>query len=504
MSNQRFSAVVFCISLLFLLLVSCTKGNDFREEIEEKPIVIDEKITIDVETILTDVSEGPVGLCGSFLLDSDLNNNRNKTMVEVFTENKIHNYRFPMGALAENYLFHAPGDYSDAINGLRPEVCSMEKPPANWTEFVGANGTFKGCMDFDEFMGVCINADADPIIMLTSYGWKLPGAKVSRQQCIDNAVEWVRYANVTRRWNIKYWEVGNEVDIHADIISLSEYMDFFKDVTLAMKAVDPNIKVGIGILNGSSTDYYKYAFENFSGILDFVVVHSYQSGISNYNDYKSNTWDYVSSISTLNSTINTYASPELKNRLEILVTEFSSFSPGGDWENSGNNIYKALCNFEKLMNALSMFDRIRTMNFWVTQSPWGDTNTVDDADALDHNNNLTAMGKTLALASEFLKEKMVQAPRVSGSVRTYASYDTETKALAIWLVNKKDAKVTAKVNLDNYSGGFKNQVFVFTGSSPQSTTYKYDQISSLNFSENSFTTVLDPFSITVINLGGDN
>ncbi|MGE5527817.1 MAG: hypothetical protein ACM3X6_01565, partial [Patescibacteria group bacterium] len=37
-----------------------------------------------------------------------------------------------------------------------------------------------------------------------------PGAWVGRQDLIDTAAAWVRYANVVKGYGVKYWEIGNE------------------------------------------------------------------------------------------------------------------------------------------------------------------------------------------------------------------------------------------------------------------------------------------------------
>ena len=38
------------------------------------------------------------------------------------------------------------------------------------------------------------------------------GVAPGRAELLETAREWVRYANVTRKYGIKYWEIGNEVN----------------------------------------------------------------------------------------------------------------------------------------------------------------------------------------------------------------------------------------------------------------------------------------------------
>lgn len=77
--------------------------------------------------------------------------------------------------------------------------------------------------------------------------------------CDDNPEMWadlVRYANVEKGYNFKYWELGNEIDLsHGDDLRLKcfgntdkdfaahEYAKRFVEYTQAMKTVDPSIKI---------------------------------------------------------------------------------------------------------------------------------------------------------------------------------------------------------------------------------------------------------------------
>src|SRR5690349_20272254 len=71
----------------------------------------------------------------------------------------------------------------------------------------------------------------------------------------EEAAEWVRYANVTKKYGVTYWEIGNEnygnghygtgweADDHADL-SPTQYANEVVAYAAAMKAVDPKVKIG--------------------------------------------------------------------------------------------------------------------------------------------------------------------------------------------------------------------------------------------------------------------
>ena len=54
--------------------------------------------------------------------------------------------------------------------------------------------------DFDSFMGTVQKIGAQPIL-IANYGTGTP----------QEAAGWVQYANITKGYGVKYWEIGNEV-----------------------------------------------------------------------------------------------------------------------------------------------------------------------------------------------------------------------------------------------------------------------------------------------------
>jgi alpha-L-arabinofuranosidase len=62
----------------------------------------------------------------------------------------------------------------------------------------------------------------------------------------EKAAEMVRYANITKKYNIKYWSIGNEPNFFVAVLKAKSYTteDLTKNwraIAEAMKAVDPNI-----------------------------------------------------------------------------------------------------------------------------------------------------------------------------------------------------------------------------------------------------------------------
>ncbi|QHI69090.1 GH39 family glycosyl hydrolase [Tichowtungia aerotolerans] len=99
------------------------------------------------------------------------------------------------------------------------------------------------------------------------------------------AAEWVRWANIENGWNVKYWEIGNELNgeweaghIRPDgsKMTAEKYAEIFIEFAKAMKAVDPTIKIG-----GPSCDirhhedYFEPLLKLAGEHVDFLSLHFY-------------------------------------------------------------------------------------------------------------------------------------------------------------------------------------------------------------------------------------
>lgn len=132
---------------------------------------------------------------------------------------------------------------------------------------------------------------AQPII-IANYGSGTP----------QEAADWVRHANVTKGYGVKYWEVGNEVygngeygsswenDTHSSK-SATTYAQNLVRYATAMKAADPTIKIGAVLTTpgswpdgisgpGDSADWNHTVMSIAGSTIDFVVVHWYPGGTS--------------------------------------------------------------------------------------------------------------------------------------------------------------------------------------------------------------------------------
>lgn len=202
---------------------------------------------------------------------------------------------------------------------------------------------------FDAFMSVVQATGATPIITV-NYGSGTP----------QEAAAWVQYANITKHYHIKYWEIGNELygngsyganweyDLHAQK-GPAAYANNSLQFIQAMKAVDPSIKIGAvltapgnwpdGVIApGDTLDWNHTVLSILGENVDFAAVHWYAQGPTGESDAgllaapangESTSVSYTPSIpsmvSTLRSLFAQYTGAKA-SREQIMVTETNSVS----------------------------------------------------------------------------------------------------------------------------------------------------------------------------------
>lgn len=403
---------------------------------------------ISINALLTNknLAKNPSGANSCWLMDSDIKWPRTVSNESRFAELKIGSLRFPYGHLGDNYLWHTPGFYSTVEStGPIPKVASLNSEPANWSWAVNpTDGTFLKDLSFDEYVGICKRNGIEPLIVVNAQSYKYTGGP-SYEVLKTSALEWVRYANITKGYGIKYWQIGNEVE-HDGNLSESEYINLFKDFSSAMKAVDSTIKVGTGVL--SNTTWNKDVLTQAGSLCSFISTHNYQfnstvaaGGFRTW--YKDNSILATNVYNTQNM-LNTY----FANRpdIEILVTETNA--TGGDYPDvSSIDIYKALYWFEMDMNEIAQ-KNVKYTYLWGSHSPWGGQTDPGDLGSFLENsaaNTVRPSGRIVQLVNTYLKDKLINVTRVTGNLRTYASISNDGNEMSIFILNKN--LYTEKVNL---------------------------------------------------------
>jgi hypothetical protein len=159
----------------------------------------------------------------------------------------------------------------------------------------GTNPWINSNDTFDHFMTMNVLPAGAHAIITVNYGSNEAGNGGGDPA---EAADWVRYSNREKGWNIRYWEIGNEVggngyfgteweeDLHAPktgdrkgnpALSQTAYGKNTLEFIRAMKAVDPSIKIGVAVdmpdsHPGTGNEALLKAVKEQ---IDFVIVHWY-------------------------------------------------------------------------------------------------------------------------------------------------------------------------------------------------------------------------------------
>ncbi len=119
----------------------------------------------------------------------------------------------------------------------------------HWQSNTSGTNTWQWATSFDKFAHVA-TATAAQVFTTVNYGSGTP----------TEAADWVRYANVTKGYSFKYWEVGNEnygtweTDNNTRPHDPYTYANRFKDYYNQMKTVDATIKIGAVAVTGEDSN----------------------------------------------------------------------------------------------------------------------------------------------------------------------------------------------------------------------------------------------------------
>ena len=437
------------------------------------------QITIDVEQVVTQV-EHNLGIGLNFLSDrSDVSQPLQKLQVGTL--------RY---ATNEYYLF-------DEQEPNQPKVAIQD--PSLWqvNSFAKADGTWWSKLNFDQFMAICQATQAEPFIVvgIDAIAYQGTAPHATPERIIAAAADWVKYANLERGYQIKYWEIGNESNIkhHESIVwTPEEYAQTVVQIAQAMKAVDPTIKIGAnGMRVKENDDWWNRIMPIIKDKVDFLITHQY-SWESDYLTWKDTTSTYDYNLQDAVQAIASY-NPQLK----LNVTENSSFNPN---VSHTNNTWKMLHNFEVLGQALST-KQVDYIHFWTSR--WLESDPLaEDNSAFDASYQLTPMGYPLQVWNQFLKSSLVYSTQIP-KVSSWASYEPQDRSLSILLLNKEATPQNVSIVLNNYRPQNKLlKPWILQGATPESTDVTWSQSGSAKIRGRQVRVKLDPLSVTAIALEG--
>ncbi|GGI97847.1 alpha-L-arabinofuranosidase [Alicyclobacillus cellulosilyticus] len=221
----------------------------------------------------------------------------------------------------------------------------------------GQTGYANPADTFDAFMGVVKKAGAQAMVTV-NYGSNAAGTGGGDP---SEAAAWVRYANITKRYGVKYWEIGNEVygngsygpawevDLHKEK-GPAAYAKYALQFITKMKAVDPTIRIGVVLTapgnwpDGLQPSWNDVVLKALGRYLDFVDVHWYAQNPGNESDpgLLASTSSIPGMVAQLRAQIRAYCGERAK-QVQIMLTETNSvsYNPGKQTTSPVNALFLA-------------------------------------------------------------------------------------------------------------------------------------------------------------------
>jgi len=299
-------------------------------------------VTVNAANYVRTVDERMFGL-NTAVWDSALSS---ASTLSALQQLQIRTLRFPGGSTSDTYDWKTNRSYAAGTRTLN-----------NWA----------WASSFDAFAAIALKLKAQ-VFLTANYG----------SGTAQQAADWVKYANVTKRYGFKYWEIGNEnygsweEDLHAKKWDPVTYATQVKDYLARMKKADPTIKVGVVVVTGE--DAYadagrtavknprtKVAHRGWTPVMlaklkslgvtpDFAIYHRYEQNPKDaWNAGESDaallqsakTWG--KDAADLRQQLIDYLGATAAAKVELVVTENNSVSydPGKQTTNLVNGLFLA-------------------------------------------------------------------------------------------------------------------------------------------------------------------
>lgn len=482
-------------------------------------------VTVGVTNVLRSLYK-PVGINLDFLVDNDETYPRAAAVHDVLNELGAGTLRFPMGELADRYLF----EY-DSANQQDVSCCSIQGSisPFKWTSYVDqSDGTFPDAMTTSNYLDLvqetgavpffCVGIDA--ILKDRSYGqtarseidgfWQSYTA-AAKSQVYEAASNWVSYVQ-SLGVEGAYWEIGNENYLDSSDVGgwiPEKYAEVVSNMAAIIHGVDPTARVGCNGGTYYQSDWWDRVLPIVEDSIDFMVVHEY-FGVSQkeYTNYIHTTSSLTPDYDLAKNKRDTVVSTNNRYRIKFCITETSSHIAGGD-NTQPNNLGKALMNFD-LVGQFLQKNPVSYLHFWITRYLNNDiftsgdwTGLYKDSCALDDDNSLLPMGQVLQLWTAFSYDQLLQTSDDSDSLVAYASSRSSDEALTVWILNRDTSGEDVQVVLDGFEGNPLNMRWLFDGTDPDDTAPTFASRAAVTLSNNTFSVWAMPNSISIIEFAPD-
>lgn len=429
-------------------------------------------IEVDPSTTLVRVKARPYGINVNYLQDDDRLRPGARPLSAALSEMGVRWLRYPGGEKSDWHLWSPPPFSRPAPVATGYYKTQLSDP-----------------LDFDEFIALAKSIGAEPLVVV---GYDTERTGFTKADYLRNAVEWVRYANLTRGYGVRYWEIGNE---NWDVLDPRTAARDVAGISRAMKSVDPSIKTGA---SGNGQPWWD-AYLAEAPDLDFFTVSNYTGTPGGYPAYAgSDSVNLLHSASSALRALDQLRPVPASAGKSVIVAEFNS----KDWSKNGwsdeNDLGHALVNFENL-GQLLLEPRINCGMLWTTR--WMDPGKADTLFyALDNQNQLLPSGRVLAIWARYLRERMVSVTAPPG-LAAFATASPNGNILNILILNKRAKAVAGSLSITGNKRYSLAGSFRFSGKNPSDTSPVWTRLNiRMDRASGLRTLALPGFSITILSL----
>jgi len=421
-----------------------------------------EAITINTTAVVRSTATRPVGINLNYLVDDEASRPAGspRTLSQALGDMKGRFLRFPGGEKSDNYVWTTVSSTNSALvttsttipSPLTPRVANPSRWPGNGSYANATTGIFNGPnVDFDEFMTLCQANGAEPVIVVAyDQAREITGLPTgpTLAELISSAAAWVKYANVTKGYNVRYWSIGNESWFRTGQTA-SIYAAHVNQFAAAMRQVDPTIKIGA---HGNSTAWFNTVIANSSSAIDWLDVHDYPTydWATGYDVFRLSDQTLTADVNKAITSIAAAPSPADRARLTVGVTETNTI----DWANGPdytwphvNDLGHALVTFDMIGQQLSK-PKVEFTQLWntrwinnVSYTPGTVPNAVVNPDFESNLNNWSGSGGVITTSPVHSGTKALQGNSGAsvyqdislgaGNVLTFTAY-ARTSDASIW------------------------------------------------------------------------
>lgn len=289
------------------------------------------------------------------------------------------------------------------------------------------------------------------------------------------AAEWVRYVNLEKGYNIRYWSIGNEPTLYADELAegydTARFNQEWRAIAQAMKAVDPSILLlgpelhqftadpAANPKDSSGRDWMTEFLRANGDLVDIIAIHRYPFPRNQANatipDLRQNAREWDQIIPYLRQLIRN----ETGRDLPIAVTEFNShYSKAISGEATPDSHYNAIWLADSLGRMIR--NGVFMVNHWMLTSQGGQGGW-----GLIGTSALRPSYYVYQLYQQFGTE-LFYSSSDDEDVTVYAS-GRDDGTLTILLINLKSEAVNTTLTLANGQSG-NAQTWLFDASHPAS------------------------------------